>query len=47
MNKTPPNGFVVIASGEDGIAVQHIERGIMVIASWGGGWEHVSVSNSV
>lgn len=33
---------VVIDEGEDGIAIQFGQ--IRTIASWGGGWDHVSVS---
>ncbi len=44
MVKTPPANGIVIESGDDGFAWQ-MGR-LRVIASWGMGWDHVSVSLS-
>ena len=42
-------GWCIVSSGEDGFAAYinhpcYKPTAIAVIASWGGGWEHVSVS---
>lgn len=49
MNRTLPTGFTMIDKAEDGFAcvgsfVGHLTLGLQVVASWGEGWEHVSVS---
>ena len=48
MNKTPPHGYVKIAGGgpdDDGFAADSRSGKMRVVASWGEGWEHVSVSH--
>lgn len=48
MNKTAPYGFRIIAggqSGDDGFAADSKTGNLRIIASWGDGWEHVSVSH--
>ena len=40
MIRACPPGWTLIKDGEDGFAAQHGH--LWVIASWGGGWDHVS-----
>jgi hypothetical protein len=47
VNKTPPQGFVIVESGEDGFCADHRAGRLRIVASWGGGWEHVSVSHRI
>lgn len=42
LRRTVPPGWTPVAMALDGFAAEH--HGLRVIASWGGGWEHVSVS---
>ncbi len=49
MIRTPPPGFRLIAGGnpvhDDGLAADSHTGKLRIVASWGGGWEHVSVSH--
>lgn len=44
MNKTPPPGWKLVDSDVDGFGCDSSD-GLRLIASWGMGWEHVSVSH--
>lgn len=48
MNRTAPHGFRLIAGGtpdDDGFAADSRTGKLRIVASWGLGWEHVSVSH--
>jgi len=48
VNRTVPHGFRLTAGGtpeEDGFCADSSTGKLRVIASWGEGWEHVSVSH--
>lgn len=42
MIRCPPEGWTLVQQGEDGFACRC--GSLCVIASWGDGWDHVSVS---
>ena len=47
MRRNAPDTWTVLQRGEDGFAaVAPIQGGtVSIIASWGGGWDHVSISH--
>ena len=38
------NGYEIVSGGIDGLAAVNRYRRQSIIASWGGGWEHVSIN---
>ena len=44
-----PNELIILSMGEDGMALDApmLSMGGKVIASWGGHWDHVSVSGTI
>lgn len=44
MIRSVPKGWTLLAQAEDGFAARSSAIGVNVQASWGDGWDHVSVS---